>query len=262
MMRKTKKLIVANWKMNPKSLREAHVLYAAIRKTGMRLHNVETVVCPPYVFLESLSKKSGGHRVMLGAQDVSFKKGGPYTGEISSTMLFEVGVRYVIIGHSERRAIGETDEDVSKKIKVALKDGLRVVLAIGESVRDEEGTYLSVVASQIRASLSGVPRSLVSNLVVAYEPIWAVGAASGDSEDTPAALVEMVIFIRKILDELYGKPLAMSTPILYGGSVTPKNAKAFLQEGGVSGLLVGRASNDPKKFNEILEIANEIENRE
>lgn len=255
---KRKKIIVANWKMNPVTLKEARALFLSIKKETKKLHRVETIICPPFLYLIELSKISQRGRLVLGAQDSFWKEDGPYTGEISPLMLSQIGVGAVILGHSERRSQGEDDRVVNCKVKTALKRGLRVILCVGENKRDEDGKYFSFIADEIKASLVGVSRRFVKQLIIAYEPIWAVGPKA-TQVDTPEDTVEMVIFIRKILNELFGKSIAMEMPILYGGSSNPKNAEGFLRDGGVSGLLVGRASRDSKKFKDILEIANQVE---
>src|SRR3989344_640141 len=260
-----KKLIVANWKMNPNTLQEARKIFHAIKRQAERLIEVETVICPPFIFLQGLRQLSPTRRCVLGAQDVFWENSligdrvmsGAYTGEISPRMLRISGVRYVIVGHSERRAFCETDEIVSRKMHAALAEGIRPILCVGESERDKEGEYLHFIKKEIKNSLAGIPRKYLSQIVIAYEPIWAVGPKA-ERADTPDELFEMVILIRKIIGELFGRKIATMTPILYGGSVNETNAGEFLKKVGVAGLLVGRASLSHRVFGGILKTANRL----
>ncbi len=251
-----KKIIVANWKMNPKTLREARKNFLHIKKTAEKLTKVQTVICPPFIFLEPISKETS-RKCMLGAQDVFWKKEGAYTGEISPAQLYNLNVSHVILGHSERRRLGETDEIVRDKIKAAFEYRLNVILCIGESKRDEEGHYLAFLKNEIKKSLERIPKKQLARIIIAYEPIWAVGAEAKFA-DTPETLLEISIFIRKILSDTFSKKIAFQVPILYGGSVTEHNAKDFLKNGGVDGLLIGRASLDHHEFNKILKIAQRL----
>jgi len=249
-----KKLIIANWKMNPKTLREARALFSSIKKTGNKLRNVQTVVCPPYPYLAELQKTVSGHRVVLGAQDVFSEPEGAYTGEVSISNLKSVGVKYVILGHSERRAAGETNKDVNTKVKASLKSGLAAVVCVGEKLRDEHAEYLHHLRVELKESLQGLTVSSVKKLIIAYEPIWAVGK-NAKKADTPKETQETILFLRKILAEIFNKKIAMNIPIIYGGSVNPQNAGLFVTEGGADGLLVGRASLNRTQFNKILSVS-------
>jgi len=256
-MRKSKKVIIANWKMNPTTIREAKDSFRKIKNIARNLRNVQTVVCPPFIFLGVLEKFITGHRCVLGAQDVFWEQEGSYTGEISPRELLRMDVNYVILGHSERRALGESDTEVSRKVKACFRNNLFVILCIGEAERDSDGRYFRFIKEEIKNSLSKISRKDIPKLIIAYEPIWAVGPKAKRA-DTPEELFEMAIFIRKTLSDLFGRKHVMSTPILYGGSVDDRNAEEFLSKGGVAGLLVGRASLDPKKFSAILKIAENV----
>jgi len=262
-MKRAKKLIIANWKMNPRTLDDARELFSKTKRVAQTLRRVKTVVCPPFVFIGTLVGRVSSTKCVLGAQDVFWENpsvgGGAYTGEISAHQLAALDTNYVIIGHSERRALGETDEIVNKKTRAALAQNLSIILCIGESERDEDGEYLHFVREEIRASLVKVSKKDLVKLTVAYEPIWAVGAGAKRA-DTPEELLEMAIFIRKTLSDLFGKKEAHAVPILYGGSVGEKNTGAFLRGGGVQGLLVGRASLNAKTFSAILKIAENVRN--
>lgn len=256
-MEKKKKLIVGNWKMNPWKMDDARKIFDGVKKEAGKLAHVQTVVCPPFVFLPDLAKKVSGHRVVLGAQDVFFEMEGAYTGEVSPLMLSSFGVKYVIIGHSERRAGGETDEMINKKVLAALKMGLTVVLCVGEQERNDGSEYFSFIKNQIETALVKVQKRTLANIVIAYEPVWAIGAKATGA-DTPSDFLEITIFIRKTLSDMFDRTSAQSIPVLYGGSVNEKNSGSFLREGEADGLLVGRASLDPKKFITILKIAEKI----
>lgn len=242
--------------MGPIKPAEAKKLFEKVKKTAVTLRKTDVVMCPPFVFLNELGKLSGS-KCSLGAQNAFYEAEGAFTGEVSPHMLLSFKTKYVILGHSERRALGETDEMISKKVGMALRVGLVPVLCVGEKARDEEGKFLQTLEQQIKASFSGVSKKQAGGVVIAYEPVWAIGA-NATGAITPASLLETVIFIRKILANMYDLPIAHGATILYGGSVDEKNSAEFLKEKGVDGLLVGRASLDAEKFNKILKIAETI----
>jgi triosephosphate isomerase len=247
-MKKNKILVVANWKMNPDSADKAREIFRGTKVAVKNLANVQVIVCPPVVYLSDLEKNNTSS-VILGTQDIFWEKAGAFTGEISSDMLKKGS--YVILGHSERRALGETDEMVAKKIASAVKAGLHPILCVGEKVRDDHGEYLHFLRSQIVNSLGKLTKKYLSKVIIAYEPVWAIGQ-SEDKAMKPTDIHETSLFIRKVLADLYGPAVAVSTPILYGGSVTANNAKEMITLGEVQGLLVGRESLNPKKFGELL----------
>lgn len=252
------KLIVGNWKMFPESLREAAMLARSVKKAALRATTTRVVVCPPHVFLLPVKTIAGKSRLALGAQDCFFEEKGARTGETSPAMLRDIGVSSVILGHSERRALGETSEFVAKKIAAATKEGLSPILCIGERERTgDEGGHYAVVRDQLLASLFGVPQKTASSLVVAYEPVWAIGA-NAKRAATPEDFREIAVLIRKHLSELFGKAAAFRVPILYGGSVDERNAGGFLREGGADGLLIGRVSLASEQFNAIVRIADTL----
>jgi len=259
-----KKIIVANWKMNPPSLKEAKEIFNGIKKAANKLSKVEAVICPPFVYLSAVSSQSSA--VRLGAQNIFYENppagGGAYTGEISLAMLKDFGVKYIIIGHSERRSPpvggGETDEIINKKVKSALEEGFKVILCIGEKERDLNGEYLNFLKMQINEGLKGISKKLLNNLLIAYEPVWAISSNAGAKADSPEAAMQTAIFIRREFLPIIGNQAARNIPILYGGSVNPENAGGFLKRAGMQGLLVGGQSLIPKNFGEILKLANNI----
>jgi len=250
-MTKNKKLlIVANWKMNPDNIEKAKEIFKGIRVVTKELKNISTVVCPPFIYLSDLEKINDGS-IVLGAQDVFWENEGSFTGEISPTMLKNEGEGYVIVGHSERRSLGENDEMISKKIKSAIKIGLKVILCIGERDRDIHGEYLHFLRQQIINSIGNLSKKSLEKLVIAYEPIWAIGKK--DNEAMKAnELHEMTIFIKKVMVEIYGQKYGLITPVLYGGSVTYKNAEDLITQGQVQGLLIGRESLKVENFGKLL----------
>jgi len=249
-----KKLIIGNWKMNPTGLSDAKKIFSKVAAGAGKIRGVETVICPPAVYLGLLSAAKW---VKLGAQDAFYEVDGAYTGSISPAMVKSVGAEYMIVGHSERRAQGETDEIVNKKIKATLKEGLKIILCVGEKMHDEAGEYLKELKNQLEQDLAGIPKKYFNQIVVAHEPVWAIGAAAKGA-DTPESFQHNRLFIKKVLAGIAGKKLGLEIPILYGGSVGAKNAKDFLVEGQADGLLVGRASLVPEDFAKIITIANEV----
>lgn len=251
---KKKKTIVGNWKMAPRTIDEAKKTFAGIKKTASNLRNVDTVICPPFVFVSELASRVSGKRCSVGGQNTFWKEEGAYTGEVSPTQLYSLAARYVILGHSERRAMGETDEMISKKVDAALRAGLTVIICVGEQSRDQHGEYTKRIEEQLKQSLSQVQKKSLPNIIIAYEPIWAIGA-NAVRPASPEDVLEVSILIRKVLTNMFDRESSHHVSILYGGSVDEKNCGSFMVEGGADGLLVGRASLDAKQFSEILKIA-------
>lgn len=244
-----KKIIIGNWKMNPTTLEEARRIFKSIKNISNKLNSTNIVACPPFIYIPTLLKMTGEYPISIGSQDAYFEEQGAFTGEISPLMLKNLGVKYIIIGHSEKRAQGDTDEKISKKVGMALELGLNVVLCVGEKERDEQGSHLDILKTQIKNSLNKVQKKYIGKLIVAYEPIWAIGAKEAMS---PAIIHEMSLFIKKVLADMYGHNEAVSTPILYGGSVNFRNAGDIISQGEVDGLLVGRESVNSTGFVELL----------
>ena len=245
-----RKIVIGNWKMNPLSSKEAEKLFTGIAKSASIVKKTEIVVCPPYLYLEKLKKIS--KKISLGAQNAFWGEVGAYTGEISTEMLYGIGVKYVIVGHSERRIMGENNGEVNRKIKASIGAGLRPVLCVGENLRDENHEYLNFVKTQIDECLNGVSRDSVAKVIIAYEPVWAIG--KGASPATPEEFREMNIFIKKILSDKFGVAEVSKVKIIYGGSVDDKNALDFIKDGQADGFLPGRASLDVEKFSKIVKI--------
>ncbi len=246
--------------MNPDSLEEARSIFSGIKRSVKNLQNTDAVVCVPFVYLPILAKNVAP-RVEVGAQDVFDKFSGAYTGETSPVMLRNLAATHVIIGHSERRALGDSDEAVNRKIIAAFHEDLKVIFCIGEETRDEDGAYLEVIRQEIIKGLAKVQKRYLSNLTIAYEPIWEIGK-SDRYVMKGSDIYEMVIYIRKILGEIYDMSTAPEVPILYGGSVSSFNAENIIRDGHVNGLLVGRESLSPKSFGDILRIVDSVKDYE
>jgi triosephosphate isomerase (TIM) len=251
-----KKYIVANWKMNPISIGDAEKLFKKVKDKALKFNNVKTIICPPFVYLGELSYLYSGSKISLGAQDSFWENKGSFTGEISPVQIKDLGADYVILGHSERRVLGETNRIVNRKVKVALSAGLNVILCVGEKERDEEGNHLHFIESEIRESLDKITIEKLSRVTIAYEPIWAIGKDEDDAMNQNK-LHEMKLYILRILKEMYGTR-GLETRIIYGGSAEPGNAEELIREGQVDGLLVGHESLIAESFLEIIKIANNI----
>mgnify|MGYP001581108860 CR=1 FL=1 len=249
------KVIISNWKMNPVSITAAVKLAASCKKSIGRAGHTEVVVCPPALYLSDLGEEFSGGKISLGAQDAFWEKTGAYTGEISAVQMDSLGVRYVIIGHSERRSMGESNLLISRKLLAVLKEGMVAILCVGENSRDEHGEFLSTIKRQLEESLAGIPRRYFLNLVVAYEPLWAISTHASGTE-SPEDMLQMSIFIRKTLGGICGKDLAVGVPIIYGGSVDEENVGGYISLGGADGVLVGKASLSAETFGKIVNSVN------
>jgi triosephosphate isomerase len=252
-----KKLIIGNWKMNPRTSREARAHFSTIKKAVAPFKNVDVAIAAPFVFLTELSKLAGAG-LALAAQNVSSEKEGPYTGEVSAGMLAGQKAKYVIVGHSERRALGDANAAIAQKVQAVLAAKMTPVLCVGETERDSGMWYLGTVKTQLEECLAGVPKAALSRIVIAYEPVWAISTTANHRDATPEDAVEMRIYIQKVLADLFGAPTADKVRILYGGSVDEKNALGFLIGGRADGLLPGRASLTPKKFAAIVKLASAL----
>ncbi len=252
-----KKLIVGNWKMNPRSLALARTNFLAIKK-GMDIYkNLEVAIAAPFIYLPELSKLTSA-KLSLGSQNVASAKEGPYTGEVSADMLKSFKIKYAIVGHSERRALGETNAQINLKLKMLLAAKITPILCVGETDRDASMWYLSAVKTQLEECLAGISKNAVPKIVIAYEPVWAISTTVNHRDATTEDCREMIIYIRKVLSDMVGHSVAQSARVIYGGSVNEDNARGFLSDGMAQGLLPGKASLKPTTFIKILNIANAI----
>lgn len=245
--------------MNPLTREEAGVLFDLNRKLAANTYAAEIIICVPFVFLEDFAKTPRPEKLKLGAQNCFWEEKGAYTGEVSPTMLKNLDCEYVILGHSERRlSLGETDEIVNKKIKAALAAGLKIIFCVGENERDANENYLNFLKQQIKNGLDGLSVKELKNIVLAYEPVWAISSKNGAQADTAENLVKTAAFIKKVLADIFADAgrEAQEMKIIYGGSVNKKNFNDLLSVSEISGLLIGGASLIHEELKNILENIN------
>ncbi|MBI4658434.1 MAG: triose-phosphate isomerase [Verrucomicrobia bacterium] len=250
-MQKERKLIIAgNWKMN-KTVAEALDLVHGLKRELAAIKEVDLVVCPPFTALCEVSRQILDSNIRLGAQNMSEQNGGAYTGEISAVMLKEFSVRYVILGHSERRQHqAETDALISRKALAVHAAALKPIVCIGETLQEREaGKTEEVVGRQLRGSLAGLNKEQMQETILAYEPVWAIGTGRNA---TPEQAQEVHAFIRRTLTELFDSSVAKRVRIQYGGSVKPSNARDLMSQPDVDGALVGGASLETRSFSDII----------
>jgi len=245
--------VAGNWKMN-KTVAEARDLVSRMGGPLSAIPNVEKVICPPFTTLMAISEALSGTGIGLGAQDLHWEEKGAFTGQVAPNMVKEF-CAYVIIGHSERRTyFGETDETVNKKVHAALKAGLTPIVCVGETLQQyESGLTSEVVRRQINAGLAGIDSANASSIVVAYEPVWAIGTGKASSGENAQGVHGKVI--RPALGALFGESNAQAIRILYGGSVTAANAAEFFAQPDIDGALVGGASLKVDEFVAITKVA-------
>lgn len=243
-------IVAGNWKLNPVTPTAALKLYKDVLKGVTKPSDkVDIVMAPPTVFLSTVARIHRSKKVALAAQTVFSEVSGAHTGTVSPQMVKQLGATYTIVGHSEERARGVSDEAVAASTVAALKQGLTPIVCIGERVRDENGDYYSFIEAQLRVLFTAVPAGKIKQVVLAYEPIWAIG--TGDTA-TAEDVHEMKLFIQKILTSVCGRAAASKVRILYGGSVKAANAEELFTQGEVDGFLVGGASLKPKEFINII----------
>ena len=250
-MNKERKLIIAgNWKMN-KTVAEALDLVRGLKIELANVKEVDVVVCPPYTALSEVSKAVLDSSIRLGAQNLSEHNVGAYTGEIATVMLKEFSVRYVILGHSERRQYQkESDALIAKKVQAALAASLKPIVCVGETLAEREGGQTeTVLNTQIRGSLAGLTKDQMGETIVAYEPVWAIGTGK---TATTAQAQEAHAFIRGVLAKIFDETVARRVRIQYGGSVKPSNARELMSQLDVDGALVGGASLEARSFADII----------
>ena len=254
MNRRYRKTIIAgNWKMN-KTSTEAKKFADDFKALLPKTKWCDVVVCVPSVDISAAVRAFKDSRVAVGAQNLFYEDHGAYTGEVSAAMLCDLGVKYVIVGHSERRAMfGETDAIVNKKVHAALNAGLNPIICVGESLDQREmGVTMELIALQVKSALAGVAAENIRRCVIAYEPIWAIGTGKTATADQAE---EVCAAIRKVVGELYGEDAAKALTVQYGGSMNPKNAEELLSKPDVDGGLIGGASLKADQFAVIVDAA-------
>lgn len=249
-------LVAGNWKMNTDQA-SGTTLATALASASEPHNGVEVLVCPPYPYLSSVGSVTNGSAVQLGAQDVYFEESGAFTGEVSVSMLKDVGCSHVILGHSERRHVmGESDEVINKKVRAGIEGGLQVILCVGELLSEREaGQTEAVLDRQMAGGLDGISEEEAADVVIAYEPVWAIGTgvtASPDQAESAHA------HLRKWIAERYNSAFADRIRILYGGSVKPDNAETLMNQSNVDGALVGGASLSAENFVPIIDAAKSL----
>ncbi|MEE6453148.1 triose-phosphate isomerase [Gottfriedia acidiceleris] len=246
-----KPIIAGNWKMN-KTLNEAMTFVEEVKNSIPSSDKVDSAVCAPALFIAPMLYGVKGTELKIGSQNVSDKDSGAYTGEISPVALKDLGVTYAIIGHSERREYyGETDEFINSKTKKAFEHGLTPILCCGETLEEREGgKFEEVIRTQLTADLAGLTDEQVKNLVIAYEPIWAIGTGKSATEKDAQ---DSCKFVRDVVASLYDGTVAESVRVQYGGSVKPENIKEYMAQPDIDGALVGGASLEPASFLALLE---------
>jgi triosephosphate isomerase len=246
-----KPILAGNWKMY-KTVSQALSFVEHLQDLIDDTDEVEKVICAPFVLLPALKERLGGSQIKLAAQNVHQAEEGAFTGEVSAAMLKDIGVEYVIIGHSERRQyFNETDESVNAKVHAALKHGLLPIVCVGEDLdQRNQGITNQIVEGQVRAAFGGVKADDVSRIVIAYEPVWAIGTGkTATAQDAN----EVCAHIRQVIGEMYGNEKAQSIRIQYGGSVKPENVVELMAQPDIDGALVGGASLDPGSFAKLIQ---------
>jgi len=246
-------IIAGNWKMY-KTVKEAYELASDLKRRLYDVNSVKIVLCPPFTSLFTVNNAIVGSNLFLGAQNMHWEKEGAYTGEVSGKMLLTLGCEYVILGHSERRIyFGETNQMVNLKLKAALNEDLLPIVCVGEKLAEREtGKTEEVVGDHIRKGFEGTSSAEAEKVVIAYEPVWAIGTGK---TATPKQAVEVHRYIRNLISEMYDDDLAQKINILYGGSVKPENSEELLNEEEIDGALVGGASLNADSFEKIVRSA-------
>lgn len=257
-----KKLIIANWKMNPTNLKEVKHLLKSLKRDIKKSEKTKIIICSPFVYLSQVKDSN----FIVGAQNCFWEDKGSYTGEVSSAMLKDLECKYVLIGHSERKKhFQETDEMVNKKLQIVLKNWLKPILCVGEETRDtfnSEGKPTNemslIIGEQVEKALIGVSSAKIKEIVIAYEPIWAISSNTG-IPCLPDDAMKAALFIRKTLTKLYSRTIAEKTKIIYGGSVNSQNVIDYIKEARMDGVLVGSTSLNASEFAKIIEKIIELE---
>ncbi|MBY0538422.1 triose-phosphate isomerase [Patescibacteria group bacterium] len=242
-------VVIANWKMNPATQNEAKTIAKATVAIAKKNTHATVVACVPHIYIAEVKKTTGQGPLLVGAQNCHVDVKGAYTGEHAAMQIKDAGGNYVIVGHSERRKMGEGNELIAKKMLAATVAKLSPILCVGEEVRDTQGNFLTMIETQVVTALSALPKSRLKDVIIAYEPIWAIGTGA---TATVADVEEMQMFIKKVLTKQFDRTIARHVRIVYGGSVNADNARELFTGSGVDGFLVGGASLKPVDFGKIV----------
>ncbi len=242
-------LIVGNWKLNPAKADDAKKLSKKVRNFAKTLSKVDIVICPPFPFIPLCKSKNDPSTFHIGAQSTGAEFSGSYTGLVSASMLKDLGVEYVIVGHSEERMRGESEDLIAKKAKIVVEQGMTPIVCVGEKIRDESGSHYDFVRDQVKSAFSLVSKNNSKDVIIAYEPVWAIGASEAMQTD---AIYEMSLFLKKVFADMFGTDSGLKARILYGGAVNVRNAEEIMRVGKVDGLLIGRESLNAPAFLELI----------
>ena len=251
-----KRIVIGNWKMNPSTVEDARRIARQSRAAAGKLVRTDVAICAPFPFIPACISRAEAHNFHIGAQSVSIEDGGPHTGQVSAAMLRSLGVEYVIAGHSEEREHGDTDAIIAAKIVRILEAGMTAVVCVGEKAREESGAHFGFLKDQIRNSFAGVPEGKVGRIILAYEPVWAIGAKEAMA---PADIYEMSLFVKKTFADIFGAEAGLKVKVIYGGSANFRNAAEIIRGGRVDGLLPGRESVNLPGFAELLKAVDGVE---
>jgi len=243
------KTIFCNWKLNPATYKEACDLFDETKALASKYKNSQIIILPPVAFLYPLAKRYRGTRIEFGAQDVSVHQSGSHTGEVAAVHAKDAGAAYALVGHAETRARGVTDDVVRAKVNAALDAKLAVVVAVGEREQDAHGEYVQEVREQIALALADVPTTRYKDVTIVYEPIWAIGAPQAPQA---SAVHEMLLLVKKIVNDTFGEKALKNIRVAYGGAVDETTAHDILSIPGISGVVVGRASLHPQQLAAIM----------
>lgn len=252
-MKTSKKLIIGNWKMNVGTLKDAKAIAKKSLALSKKMKHTEIVVCPSFPHIAVAAAKAKAYH--LGAQSASVFENGSHTGDVGARQLADLGVEYVLAGHSEQRQAGDTDETVSKRIQRILEAGLTAVVCCGDKARAEDGSHLESLKNQLKASLANIPAEKAGRLMIAYEPVWAIGAKEAMQADQ---VYEMSLFVKKVFAEVFGPDAGHKVKVLYGGAVKADNAAEIMSVGKVDGLLVGRESVNIQGLTDLCKVVDSV----
>lgn len=251
----SKNIIIGNWKMNVGSVEDAKKIAKLSRALAAKMRTTEVVICPPFSLIAPAAPAKKAKNFHMGAQSASVHEGGSHTGDVGVNTLKSLGVSYVLAGHSEQRVAGDTNATVSQRAQRILAAGLTAVICVGEKARQEGGEHLDELRTQIRETLASIPQEQAKNIIVAYEPVWAIGAKEAMQPDQ---IYEMSLFVKKVFSDVFGPEAGLKVRVLYGGTANATNAAEIMRVGKVNGLLVGRESVNAGGLTDMLKAVDTV----